>query len=454
MRVIIREGLAAIGPDHVIQADIGIHNGVIESVSRGRDRLDYDQEVDAAECWVLPGGIDAHVHLDWDFGDTVTTDDMNTGTLAAAFGGTTTVLNFIQPQPGESLKSLINRWRDKGREAWTHYGYHVVMSAMDAGWTDELPLLPSWGIHSIKVFTAYPGKLMLSDADLYRVLRLAGKSRLLTMVHAENGPVIDVIAEESIAEGKFQPRYHGTTRPTALEGEAVYRAGQIARVADASAYFVHLSSLEAVQALEYARLQGGRLAAETCPQYLFLEDEVYQSDDFDVAQYVYTPPSRPGPDVTALWDALRRGDIGIVSSDHCPFDLHGAKKLGEKDFRLIPNGGPGIETRVPLMLTAVHNRRLTLGQAVAWLSTNAAKQFELFPKKGVLLPGSDADVVIVEQNPPRYVAQARTLHQNVDYTPYEGWELRGVPRDVMAGGQWLIRDYQKVLSSPQGRFVG
>jgi dihydropyrimidinase len=196
------------------------------------------------------------------------------------------------------------------------------------------------------------------------------------------------------------------------------------------------------------------LAAETCPQYLFLNDEVYQSDHFDVAQYVYTPPSRPHDDVRSLWDALRRGVIDIVSSDHCPFDFHGAKELGKMDFRLIPNGGPGIETRLPLMLTAVHKGQLTLGEAIAWTSTNASKQFGLFPKKGTLLPGSDADLVIVEQEPPLFTASARTLHQRIDYTPYEGWSLQGVPRDVMIGGQWVIQDHQLIASNSHGKFVG
>lgn len=454
VRRVIKGGLVAVSPEHVLELDIGIVDGVIHRISRCENPQDYDQTIDAGHCWVLPGGIDAHVHLDWDFGDTVTTDDMNTGTRAAAFGGTTTVLNFIQPKPGERLRTLVDRWKDKGEMAWTNYGFHVIISQLYSLWMDELPLLPSMGIHSIKVFTAYPGKLMLSDADLYRIMRAASKSSILTMVHAENGPVIDVIAEEAVLSGKIQPRYHGATRPSILEGEAVFRVGQISRLANAPAYMVHLSSLESVKALGYARQLGARLTAETCPQYLFLNDEVYQSDHFDVAQYVYTPPSRPQDDVRSLWDALRRGVIDIVSSDHCPFDLHGAKELGKMDFRLIPNGGPGIETRLPLMLTAVHNGQITLGEAVAWTSTNASKQFGLFPKKGTLLPGSDADLVIVEQEPPPFIASATTLHQRIDYTPYEGWSLQGVPRDVMIGGQWVIQDYQLIASKSHGQFVG
>lgn len=265
---------------------------------------EVDDTVDASGCWVLPGGIDVHTHLDWDFGTTKTTDDMNTGTRAALYGGTTTVLNFIQPGRGESLVQLVARWREKGRESWSHYGYHIVLPRLEETWLDELPLLPAHGVRSLKVFTAYPHELMLTDAELFQILRRAGQSGLLTMVHAENGSVIDILAEEAVDFGHTAPKYHASTRPDILEGEAVYRVGALARVAQAPAYIVHLSSKEALQALKSARALGASLGAETCPQYLFIDDEVYDDRPFDdVAGYVYTPPSRHPRDVDALWEA-------------------------------------------------------------------------------------------------------------------------------------------------------
>ncbi|POB09582.1 dihydropyrimidinase [Sulfobacillus sp. hq2] len=454
MRTIIRNGYIGLTPDTLIQADLGIVQGSVYYIGRDVNRQDYDVELDASGCWVLPGGIDPHVHLDWDFGDTVTTDDMGSGTKAAVFGGTTTVMNFIQPQPGESLPALVERWKEKSGASWAHYGFHIIIPEMNDQWLKELALLPSLGVHTIKVFTAYPGKLMLSDADIYKVLRTAGHSGVMTMVHAENGPVIDVIAEDAIMAGHYQAGYHGITRPAELEGEAVFRVGQLARLAKAAAYIVHMSSHEAVQALAFARQLGANLAAETCPQYLFLDDQVYEPDSFSVARFVYTPPSRSLKDQEVLWTALKRRDIGIVSSDHCPFDMEGAKQLGIHDFRQIPNGGPGIETRVPLLLNAVQRKEIDLGSTVGWMSTHAAKTFGLFPYKGALLPGSDADIIIVDPQrvpPPIHVEQ---LHQRVDYTPYEGWAVRGFPRDVMVGGQWAIRDYQSTGQPPNGQFIG
>lgn len=417
-----------------------------------------DETVDAGGCWILPGGIDVHTHLDWDFGTTKTTDDMNTGTRAALYGGTTTVMNFIQPGRGESLRQLIGRWREKGRESWAHYGYHIVLPRLEDAWLDELPALPQYGVHSLKVFTAYPHELMLTDAELFQILRRAGQSGLLTMVHAENGPVIDILAEEEVALGHTAPRYHASSRPDILEGEAVYRVGALARVAKAPAYIVHLSSLEALRALKSARALGASLDAETCPQYLFINDEVYADRPFnDVAGYVYTPPSRRPEDVHALWEALLGQDIGIVASDHCPFDLHDGKQLGLHDFRCIPNGGPGIETRVPLLLDAAFAGRLTVERAAEILATNPAKRFGLYPKKGVLAPGSDADLIIVDPRVPSPALSADVLHQRVDYTPYAGQVLRGFPRDVMVGGRFCLRNGQWQAPNPRwldAQFVG
>ncbi len=454
MRILIRGGLVALSPEMVIETDVGIDNGIISVIGRNENSKDYDQELDATNCWVLPGGIDAHVHLDWDTGEAVTTDDMQSGTRAAIFGGTTTVINFIQPQKRESLYTLIDKWRDKSEGAWANYGFHIIISRLDQLWLDEFSKLPELGVHSIKVFTAYPGKLMLSDAELYQIMEKAGKAHILTMVHAENGPVIDAIAQEAIAMGHTQAKYHGTTRSSMLEAEAVFRVGQIARLANAPGYIVHLSSKEAVQALKFVRKLGANLGAETCPQYLFLDEKVYDSNSFSVAKYVYTPPSRPLSDQDGLWKALKSNDIGIVSSDHCPFDFHGAKELGKQDFRLIPNGGPGIETRVPLMLTAVRKHQIELGQAVAWVSTNASKQFGMFPQKGVIMPNSDADIIVVEKQAKPKVVEVGTLHQRIDYTPYEGWPMEGFPRDVMVGGEWVVRNYCETNIMPRGQFIG
>lgn len=453
VRTLIRQG-QVVNADGMSVKDVLVVDGTIAKVAPRIEAGDGDEVMSADGCLVMPGGIDVHTHLDWSFGGTTTTDDMDSGTRAAIFGGTTTVFNFIQSPEEEPFSRLLDRWRAKGAKAWANYGFHVILAAALDSWIDTLPELAAAGVNSIKVFTAYPGALMLSDAELFRIMRAAARAGILTMVHAENGPVIDVIAAEAVRAGHTAPKYHASTRPAIMEGEAVFRTGAIARVAGSPAYIVHLSSAEALHALRMAQTLGARIEAETCPQYLFLDESVYQDDTFDVARYVYTPPSRSAGDQAKLWEAVAAKDINVVASDHCPFDMLGAKTLGRDDFRRIPNGGPGIETRVPLVLDRALKGQLSLPLAVALLSTNPARRFGLYPRKGVVAAGSDADLIIVDPGAPPRAVSANGLHQRIDYTPYEGWSLKGFPRDVMVNGVFQVMNHRWVADAPGGRFVG
>ncbi len=453
MRQLIQGGAVFLG-EFLAMVDLLVVDGKIAKIGRDFQSSDADATLDASGCWVLPGGIDVHTHLEWSWGGTTTVDDMVSGTRAAVCGGTTTVANFIQPPVGQPFAELLAHWKEKAQGSWCDYGFHAIVSEARPDWLSTLPVLREEGVGSIKVFTAYPGSLMMSDADLFQVMRAAKAAGILTMVHAENGPVIDVIAQEAIDDGKYQAKYHGLTRPPILEGEAVFRVGELARVADAPVYIVHLSSEEALAALRMVKGLGADINAETCPQYLFLDDRVYTSDDFSAAKYVYTPPSRSATDTKTLLGAVLSDDVNIVSSDHCPFDFMGAKQRGVEDFRKIPNGGPGIETRVPMTLEAVFQGRIPLNKAARAVSTNAAKQFGLFPKKGALAPGSDADLIVVDYEHPRTRVIAQSgMHHRVDYTPFEGFECRGFPRDVMVGGQWLVRNGKWAGGNPHGTFA-
>lgn len=426
----------------VWQTDVLVENGKIVMLGQ-LSEMTADESIDASGCWVLPGGIDVHTHLDWDAGAARTTDDLESGTKAALYGGTTSVMTFIQPEGNESLQSLVGRWREKASQAQCHYGFHVILPRFEPAWIDELEVLPSLGVRSIKVFTAYPGTLMLSDAEIFQILRRSGQAGILTMIHAENGPMIDKLAEESVARGQTTPKYHAATRPAVLEGEAVFRMGALARVAAASAYIVHISSKEAVLAFQAARELGAHLDGETCPQYLFLDESVYGDGEFnDVAGFVYTPPSRAVDDIDVLWQSLKSQDIGIIASDHCPFDVHGSKQLGQNDFRCIPNGGPGIETRVPLVLDYALAGQISMVDAMGYLATNPAKKFGMYPQKGVISPGADADLIIVDPQKVSSDISPNTLHQHVDYTPYAGRSLKGFPRDVLVNGQWVIKNWE------------
>ncbi|MDQ7779769.1 MAG: dihydropyrimidinase [Planctomycetota bacterium] len=436
------------------EAELGILAGRIEAVSRGT-LGDAKETIDAMGRYVLPGGIDTHTHLDMPFGGTVSADDFYTGTVAAACGGTTTIIDFAMQGKGESLSSAVERWKAKAQDkAVVDYGFHVAITECTDAVIEELGTLAGLGVTSVKLFMAYKGALMVSDEILYRVMQRASGTGVLTMVHAENGDVIDHLSRRLQGEGKLEPKYHAASRPSILEGEATGRALALAYAASKAPLFVvHLTCREALDELTKAQRRGQPAFAETCPQYLLLTSERYDEADFGGAKYVMSPPLREKADCEALWSALFSGAIHTVGSDHCPFNFRGQKTLGKDNFALIPNGAPGIETRLPLMFSEGPRRgRISLNRFVEVVSTAPAKLFGLYPRKGAIAPGSDADIVILEPKSTQTLS-AKTLHQNVDYCPYEGMEIAGRVRTVLSRGTPIVKHGRFIGKRGTGQFV-
>lgn len=413
----------------------------------GRDiQVSADVVLEGAGLLLLPGGVDPHVHLDFPFGATKTSDSVHTGTVAAAYGGTTTVINFTQQLPGESLPATLDKGlANADGQAAIDYGYHLIVTGLGDQTLPDLDLIVADGVTSVKLFMAYPGTVMVDDGTLFQVLERAGGIGGLCCIHAENGDVIDVLVRRALAAGRTGPRWHASTRPELAEAEATHRAIALAEMADAPVYFVHLSCEPALDEVTRARDRGRPVFAETCPHYLFLDEQVYDDDSFDVAKYVLTPPLRPARHQRHLWRGLRTDDISVVSTDHCPFCLSGQKSLGEGDFSKIPNGGPGVEHRLPLLHSGgVIAGHLTLRRMVEVFSTAPARLFGLFPRKGTIAVGSDADLVLFDPAAEQTIS-ARTHHMNVDYSLYEGRRVTGVVRSVTSRG---------VLVVDAGRYVG
>jgi dihydropyrimidinase len=402
--------------------------------------------VDVTDRLVMPGGVDVHTHLDTPFMGTVTADDYPSGTTAAACGGTTTLVDFAFQSPGQRLPDAVQTWHDKAAKgAAIDYGFHLAITDLYDGAIADMRPVVAAGVPSFKVFMAYKGAIMLQDGELFRVIRNAGRIGARTCVHAESGDLIDVLSQELADRGKLGPASHAESRPPLTEWEAVRRVIAIAELAEAPIYLVHLSTAEAAAAVRDARRAGQPVGAETCTHYLLLGPEEYHRPSFEGAKYVVTPPLRERPHRDALWAGLSAGDLGVVSSDHCPFCFSTQKSLGRDDFRKIPNGGPGVEHR--FLLTYAHgvvDGRMTLERFVDVIATTPAKTFGLHPRKGVIQVGSDADVVVLDPAA-HTIIMAATQAQDVDYTPFEKWRVPGRIDQVYSRGQLVARG---------GRFVG
>jgi len=413
-----------------------------------------DRVIDAAGRYVLPGGIDVHTHLDMPFGGTTSADDFESGTIAAAFGGTTSIVDFAIQYRGQTLREALEAWRKKAEgKAVIDYGFHMIITELTDAVEAEMDAMVNEGVTSFKLFMAYPGVFMLDDASIFRAMLRTGKNGGTICMHAENGGVIDVLVKQALAEGKTAPKYHALTRPARAEGEATHRAIALAEMADVPVYIVHLSAAEALEMVTEARDRGLPAYAETCPQYLFLSYDNYEQPGFEGAKYVMSPPLRPRETQDRLWRGLAFNDLQAISTDHCPFCMKEQKVLGHGDFSKIPNGAPGIETRMSLVYDGgVRTGRISLSRWVELTSTSPAKIFGLFPRKGTIAPGSDADIVIF--NPERsQLLSVDTLHMKVDYNPYEGRTVQGVSEIVISRGKVIVEDGKFTGRKGAGEFL-
>ena len=412
-----------------------------------------DETIDAAGTYVIPGAIDVHTHMELPFGGTFAKDTFETGTRAAAFGGTTTIVDFAVQSKGQALRAGLDTWHAKAEgNTVIDYGFHMIMSDVNDDTLAEMDQLVAEGVPDFKLFTAYPGVFFSDDAAIFRAMQQTGKNGGLIMMHAENGPVIDIVAADLVAAGKTDPLYHGIARYPVFEGEATNRVIRLAEAAQVPVYIVHLSAADALEAVRDARDRGSMAFAETCPQYLFLSlDDL--GNGFEGAKFVCSPPLRTPEHQDQLWTGLRKDDLQVVSTDHCPFDFHDQKELGRGDFRKIPNGLPAVEDRVDLLHDGgVVGGRISKERWVDVISTAPAKLFGMYPRKGAIAVGSDADLVVYDPERTRVIS-ATTHHMDVDYSCYEGREIQGASDVVMSRGMVVVRDGEFTGRTGHGRFV-
>src|SRR2546421_1670075 len=440
MSILIKGGRVITAADDYV-ADVYVEDERISLIGESLDQP-ADKVIDASGKYVLPGGVDPHTHLDMPFGGTVTIDDVESGQTSAAFGGTTTHVDFIIQPQGSSFADALEEWRGKANgKQMIDMGYHMAVTDLKEGGTlEELATLPDQGITSYKLFMAYKGALMVDDETLFRTMQVAADTGALVMVHAENGDAIDVLVKEALAAGQTEPKYHALTRPPETEGEATNRAIQLSRVAGSPLYVVHVSCAEAVEPIQLAREKGWDVQGETCTQYFFIDHTHLERPNFEGAKYVYTPPPRAKENQDVLWNAVRMDVLSVISTDHCAFLWDGQKTLGRDDFSKIPNGGPGIENRLHMIHEfGVRTGRITLNRMVELLCTNPAKLFGLYPRKGTIAVGSDADVVVFDPNK-KLTITAAGQHSKTDYNLFEGTEVTGTPEVVLLRGQVLVEN--------------
>ncbi|MFP3987049.1 dihydropyrimidinase [Streptomyces sp. E11-3] len=440
-RTLIRGGLVITAAEET-HADVLIEDGRIAALAaHGTDAAaawTADRVIDATGRYVIPGGVDAHTHMELPFGGTFASDSFETGTRAAAWGGTTTIVDFAVQAQGRALREGLDAWYAKADgKCAIDYGFHMILSDVNESSLKEMDLLVEEGITSFKLFMAYPGVFYSDDGQVLRAMQRSATNGGLIMMHAENGIAIDVLVAQALARGETDPRYHGEVRKVLLEAEATHRAIQLARVAGAPLYVVHVSAEEAVAELAAARDKGLPVFGETCPQYLFLSTDNLAEPDFHGAKYVCSTPLRPKEHQAALWRGLRTNDLQVVSTDHCPFCFVGQKELGRGDFSKIPNGLPGVENRMDLLHQAVLDGHITRRRWIEIACAAPARMFGLYPKKGTIAPGADADVVIYDPAAEQTMS-ADTHHMNVDYSAYEGKRVTGQVQTVLSRGELVI----------------
>jgi len=455
MRTLIKNGHIVTAVDSYI-ADILIDGETVAMIGKDLSAVvgSVDKTIDATGKLVIPGGIDPHTHMDLPFGGTSSSDDFETGTRAAAFGGTTTIIDFAVQYKGQSLNEALDVWFEKAQgKAVADYGFHMICTDLPDERLPELKAMMDQGVSSFKLFMAYPGVFLVDDGTIFKAMTAAGEHGGLICMHAENGVVIDVLVKRALAAGHTAPKYHALTRPTKAEAEGVHRAIAIAEMANSPVYIVHLSCYDALKEVQNARDLGLPAYAETCPQYLFLDYSYYEKEGFEGAKYVMTPPLRGRENQELLWRGLRMNDLQVISTDHCPFCMKEQKELGIDDFSKIPNGGPGVEHRMSLIYNGgVAQGRISLNRFVELTSTAAAKIFGLFPRKGTIAVGSDADIVIFDPNREQTISAA-THHMRVDYSAYEGWTVKGATEIVLSRGNVIVENGEWKGKTGAGQFL-
>ena len=455
MSVLIKNGRIVTAADDY-HADIFINNSTVTLIGKNL-AIAADQVIDAQGKLVIPGGVDPHTHLELPFGGTTTSDTFETGTRAAAFGGTTCIIDFAVQTKGASTLDALDAWHGKAQSRTAiDYSFHMIITDMPNERMPEMRRLADAGITSYKLFMAYPGAMLSDDGTIFRTMRKAGEDGTLVCMHAENGIVIDELIKIALAEGHIEPKYHALTRPTRLEAEGTHRALAIAEVARSPVYIVHLSCYDALQELRLAQARGVMAHAETCPQYLLLDVNAYDEPGFDGAKYVLTPPLREKWNQDELWRGLRGNALHAISTDHCPFCLREQKELGRTNFSKIPNGGPGIENRMSLIYHhGVAAGRIDVNRFVELTSTAPAKIFGLFPRKGTIAVGSDADIVIFDPKREETISRSnpRTHHMNVDYSAYEGFKVKGYTETVLSRGKIIIDRGEYIGRAGDGQFI-